>query len=78
MLTVQADYPRRPDPAIVAVPNGDAAAADEAGESEEAAAARMLAAAAEWADADPDDDTWAGFYLSLNLLEEAIDDEDTS
>lgn len=27
-----------------------------------------------WADEDPDDDTWEGFYLPLNLIDPIIED----
>ena len=29
-----------------------------------------MAEVARWADIEPDDDDWEGFYLSLDLLEE--------
>jgi len=29
-----------------------------------------------WADAEPDGDTWEGFYMSLDLLEETLEVED--
>ena len=45
------------------------------GESEEAMAARSIAEVARWADVEPDDDDWEGFYLSLDLLDEVGEDE---
>lgn len=61
MLTPQDDwFPRRPRPPIVITD----------GESDEARAMHAMAEVARWADVEPDDDDWEGFYLSLDLLEE--------
>jgi hypothetical protein len=35
----------------------------------------MVRAAAEWAAQGPDDDTWDGFYLSLDLLDPPPNEE---
>lgn len=75
VLSSAQDYPRRPEPAL-----GAAAAAEgvlDVGEEEDEAAraARLVRTAAEWADAHPDDDTWEEFYLSIDLVEEPIEDE---
>lgn len=90
VLTPAGDYPRRPEPALGAAfavtsapggeANGEGAEQGEGegeGEAEDEAtrAARLVKAAAEWADARPDADGWEGFYLSLDLVEEPLEDE---
>jgi COMPASS component SWD1 len=44
-------------------------------ESESARHARHVRSVIEWADAQPDDDTWEGFYLSVDLIEDIPGDE---
>jgi COMPASS component SWD1 len=70
VLSPADDFPRRPEPAL-----GAAGAAEHDEEDEAARAARLVRAAAEWADAQPDNDVWEGFYLSIDLLEEPIENE---
>lgn len=76
VLSSAQDYPRRPEPAL-----GAAAAADELDvgredeEDEASRATRLVRAAAAWADEQPDVDTWDAFYLSIDLVEEPIEDE---
>ena len=44
-------------------------------QSEEAMAARSMAEVLRWAEVEPDGDDWEGFYLSLDLLNEVVEDE---
>lgn len=37
--------------------------------------AGLVRAAAEWAAEGPDDDTWEGFYLSIDLLADPTEEE---
>ena len=72
MLSPSDDYPRRPQP-LLTLPTGltpEAGSSDTPGvESEEVRAIRAAQTVKDWADRDPDDDAWEGFYLSLDLLE---------
>ncbi|BEJ15053.1 hypothetical protein CspHIS471_0408200 [Cutaneotrichosporon sp. HIS471] len=70
VLSPADDFPRRPEPSL-----GAAGAAEHDEEDEAARAARLVRAATEWADAQPDHDSWEGFYLSIDLLEEPIENE---
>ncbi|ORX40967.1 WD40-repeat-containing domain protein [Kockovaella imperatae] len=62
VFTPDDSVPRRPKP-IVQSNTG------ESEETEEGRAARLAAQVMEWADREPDEDTWEGFFISLNLLE---------
>jgi len=63
------DFPRRPDPAGA----NDSTALEDEGEGGQHA--RLARAVAEWADENPDDDTWEGFYLSIDLIEELPEED---
>lgn len=66
LLSAQDDYPQRPMPVFDVVVDEAAAQAEDG--SDEARVSRIVRTAAEWAVQEPDDDTWDGFYLSLDLL----------
>ena len=64
-------YPRRPDPIDnVPMPPGQTFSG-ELDDNEELRIARAAADARGWADAEGDDDTWEGFFMSLDLLEKS-------
>lgn len=46
------------------------------GDGDQARAIRAIEEVIRWADAEPDEDDWEGFYLSLDLLDEVVVDGD--
>jgi len=68
-------FPRRPQP-MLQLPHTPAMD-DEMEESEDARAVRASIEVIKWADEEPDADTWEGFYLSLDLLDDVIEDGPT-
>lgn len=75
VLSPQDEFPRRPEPALGA--GGAITPVDGEEEDEAQQAARLVLAARDWADAMPDGDDWEEFFISIDLLEEPIE-EDTS
>ena len=73
VLTPDDSFPRRPEPYI---PSVLAASAAEGEESEEAKAVRLVVEARNWADMEGDDDTWEGFFISLDLAEKLEEEEE--
>lgn len=78
------EWPRRPEPRLPREAGRGGATAREgtatregtggAEDEEVQAALRHCAAVKSWADEDPDDDKWEGFYLPLNLVDPIIED----
>jgi COMPASS component SWD1 len=79
VLTPDDSYPRNPDPYIPPKGSAQHAAvvdiADLTEETEEARSVRLMREAKDWADREGDDDTWSGFFVSLDLTETFDDDE---
>ena len=66
VFTPDDSVPRRPQP-IITVPASLAQADSE--DTDEGRAVRMAQDVLKWVDEEPDDDTWEGFFLSLDLLD---------
>lgn len=78
VLATDDTFPRKPQPYLpskIAQVALDSAPMDGVEESEEVRSVRLIMAAKEWADAIPDEDTWEGFFISLDLNENLDDDE---
>lgn len=78
VLTPDDSYPRNAEPYIP--PSGSIqqtglSSAESTEESEEVRSIRLIENALKWADEGADDDTWEGFFISLDL-EEKLEDED--
>jgi COMPASS component SWD1 len=78
VLAADDTFPRKPQPYLpgkIARIALESTPADGVEESEEIRSVRLIMEAKEWADAEPDDDTWEGFFVSLDL-NESLDEED--
>lgn len=78
VLTVPMDFYRpRLHPAVLALTGSNTPASTRAGDIGEGARAGLSAVeVVHWADAESDDDTWEGFYLSIDLLDPIIENEE--
>ncbi|RXK41961.1 hypothetical protein M231_00682 [Tremella mesenterica] len=72
VLSPSDDYPRRPENIPTSRSPSRAVKTEQMEDEgeEEREAIRLAQAVKEWADNDPDDDTWEGFHMSLDLLTE--------
>lgn len=78
VLAAEDTFPRKPQPYIpskIARIALETTPAEGTEESEEIRSVRLIMEATEWADAEPDDDTWEGFFVSLDLNESLDEDE---
>lgn len=69
VLQPDTSWPTVPKPPTT-LPPSLAAQNEDGTPSPEATAVLSAAEVVRWADADPDDDDWEGFYLSLDLVTE--------
>jgi COMPASS component SWD1 len=74
VLTPDDSFPRRPAP-LLTLPSNIPAVNEDGVESEAAAAVRSAIDVARWAEEEPDEDEWEGFFLSLDLLVDGADEE---
>ncbi|WWC65240.1 uncharacterized protein I303_107857 [Kwoniella dejecticola CBS 10117] len=75
VLNVPTDYPSAPEP-ISVLPPAYLISGSEENKEEGESCIRAIQAVREWADQGPDDDTWTGFWLSLDLDEEMGEDDE--
>lgn len=73
VLTPDDSFPRKAEPYV---PANLPASATEGEETEEAKSARLVTEARNWADVEGDDDTWEGFFISLDLAEKLEEEEE--
>lgn len=79
VLTPDDSFPRHPAPYIPPIGSiqqtGVVGSVEAGEESEEVRSTKLIENAMKWADGDGDDDTWEGFFISLDL-KETFEDED--
>lgn len=84
MLTPDDTFPRNTEPSIpptilaaltsAAAANGTDANGEMVEDNEELRSASLMLSAREWADREPDDDTWEGFFISVDLVGKVEED----
>ncbi|KAK1923259.1 WD40-repeat-containing domain protein [Papiliotrema laurentii] len=84
VLTPDDTFPRNTEPSIpptilaaltsAAAANGTDANGEMVEDNEELRSASLMLSAREWADREPDDDTWEGFFISVDLVGKVEED----
>lgn len=79
MLTPDDTFPRNTEPSIpptilAALTSAADADGDMVEDNEELGSASLMLSAREWADREPDDDTWEGFFISVDLVGKVEED----